>query len=199
MVAEKPSLAQTIAEILSNGNVRSRKTSSRACSVHEYSGTWPYTNEPVLYKMTSTCGHVMGVDFPGRFNNWNATDPAELFDCPIEQTEANASLAIPRMLNQEARDVDLLVLWLDCDKEGENICFEVIQAVQGALKPAFRNEQNILRAKFSALTPKDIRHAMSNLGLPNKNESLSVDARMELDVSFRSSCEKNLSLIKNTK
>ncbi|GAU92798.1 hypothetical protein RvY_04835 [Ramazzottius varieornatus] len=182
MVAEKPSLAQTIAEILSNGSLRSRKSSSRACSVHEYTGPWPYTNEQVLYKMTSTCGHVMGVDFPGRFNNWNATDPAELFDCPIEQKEANESLAIPRMLNQEARGVDLLVLWLDCDKEGENICFEVIQSVEGALKPSYRNERNILRAKFSALTPKDIRHAMNTLGTPNKNESLSVDARMELDL-----------------
>lgn len=124
MVAEKPSLAQTIAEILSNGSLRSRKAFNRACSVHEYNGIWPYTGESVFFKVTSTCGHVMGIDFPGRFNNWNATDPAELFDCPTQQIEANVNLAIPKLLNQEARGVDFLVLWLDCDKEGENICFE---------------------------------------------------------------------------
>lgn len=38
MVAEKPSLALSIAKILSNEPLNSRKGISNACTVHEYNG-----------------------------------------------------------------------------------------------------------------------------------------------------------------
>ncbi|XP_076113744.1 DNA topoisomerase 3-beta-1-like [Mytilus galloprovincialis] len=180
MVAEKPSLAQSIAKLLSNGQMNSRKGSNGACSVHEYRGVFPPTGENVFFKMTSVCGHVYGLDFVGKYNSWDKVDPSELFTGPTHKKEATEKLRMPTFLSKEGRGVDFLVLWLDCDKEGENICFEVMECVEQSMNRGIG--QTVYRAKFSAITDKDIKGAMNRLGEPNKNEALSVDARQELDL-----------------
>lgn len=73
MVAEKPALAQSLAAILSNGTMKSRKGLNNACTVYEYMGK--FQNEPARFKMTSVCGHVMTTDFIGKYNSWDRVDP----------------------------------------------------------------------------------------------------------------------------
>lgn len=53
---------------------------------------------------------------------------------------------IKRTLEQEARRCQWLVLWLDCDREGENIAFEVVEVCT-----AVNHHLTIKRAHFSAL------------------------------------------------
>ncbi|ESO91570.1 hypothetical protein LOTGIDRAFT_217319 [Lottia gigantea] len=178
MVAEKPSLALSLAKILSNGNMNSRKGSNGACSIHEYRGK--FNGENVTFKMTSVCGHVMSCDFVGKYNSWDKVDPAELFNAPIQKKEASANLHMPQFLRREAQGADYLVLWLDCDKEGENICFEVMECTVCVMNRV--PSQQVYRARFSAITDTDIKRAMQNLVSPNKNEAQSVDARQELDL-----------------
>lgn len=180
MVAEKPSLALALAKILSNGGHITRKGLSSACAVHEWKGQ--FRNEPCIFRMTSVCGHVMSLDFNSKYNSWDKVDPVELFTCPTEKKEANDKVRMPAHLAQEARGCEYLVLWLDCDKEGENICFEVMDAVAHSLRGDVLSERVTFRAKFSAITDKDIKHAMANLIRPNENEARSVDARQEIDL-----------------
>ncbi|XP_074868851.1 DNA topoisomerase 3-beta-1 isoform X3 [Carettochelys insculpta] len=181
MVAEKPSLAQSIAKILSRGNMSSHKGLNGACSVHEYTGS--FVGQSAHFKMTSVCGHVMTLDFIGKYNNWDKVDPAELFSkAPTEKKEANPKLTMVKFLQVEGRGCDYIVLWLDCDKEGENICFEVLDAVLPVMTKPRGTERTVYRAKFSSITETDICNAMNSLGEPNRNEALSVDARQELDL-----------------
>lgn len=48
----------------------------------------------------------------------------------------------------EARTADLLMIWTDCDREGEHIGSEVADACKKA-KPGLR----VKRARFSAIIP----------------------------------------------
>ncbi|KAH8877911.1 DNA topoisomerase 3-beta-1 [Schistosoma japonicum] len=176
MVAEKPSLAESIAKSLSNKRNSSRRGFNLACSIHEWTGQ--FMSEQVRFKMTSVCGHVMNVDFLSRYNSWDKVDPAELFVAPIEKKEANPKLKMVDFLRHEAKNAGTLILWLDCDKEGENICFEVINCVHSVMV----HPKRILRAHFSAVTDQELHGAMKNLREPNKHEALSVDARQELDL-----------------
>lgn len=178
MVAEKPSIAETLAKALSRGKHTSRKGVSHAVQVHEFNGT--FQGQPAYIKITSVAGHVYTTDFPPQYQNWDRTDPATLFDAEVVKLEANPKTRLPAHLKAEGKGISHLVLWLDCDREGENICFEVIRNV----KPLLSNPKNVWRAKFSSLVPSDLLKAYDKLGWPNENEAKSVDARQEIDLKL---------------
>ena len=155
------------------------ETRGRSPPVHEFSGS--FQNKPALIRVTSVTGHIFSLDFPAKYQNWDTVDPLDLFDAPTVHSPEGKG-GIVKHLEREAKGVDYLVLWLDCDREGENICFEVIKCVENYMKLSGSKEQKIFRAKFSAVTPKDIEKAMLTLISPNENESKAVDARQELDL-----------------
>ncbi|KAI8468313.1 MAG: DNA topoisomerase [Monoraphidium minutum] len=186
MVAEKPSLAAAIAGFLSGGAAAPRRGAG-AADVHEWGGT--FRGARAAFRMTSVCGHLLALDFPPKYNSWDRVDPLELFDAETVKNESNpkarrrsARMHLCRHLQSEAKGCDHLVLWLDCDREGENICFEVIDNTVKWMRPAPPGQQAVWRAKFSAISAPEIHAAMDNLGAPNQAEAEAVDARQELDL-----------------
>lgn len=57
----------------------------------------------------------------------------------------------------------MLVLWLDCDREGEGIAFEVIDVVRRKAPSSLK----IKWAVFSAVTREEVFWAVNNLKEPN--------------------------------
>ena len=84
----------------------------------------------------------------------------------VSATTTLCARRIVQHLRDEAKGCDYLVLWLDCDLEGENICFEVIECCVPRLN-RMSKQQQVFRAKFSSISKPDIKKAMNNLVAPN--------------------------------
>ncbi|CAI8598044.1 unnamed protein product [Vicia faba] len=150
MVAEKPSIALSIATALSHGQMSTRRGST---DVHEFDGR--FLGAHARFKVTSVIGHVFSVDFHGKYQDWATTDPLDLFQAQIIKTESNPKAHICKHLKQEARGCHYLVLWLDCDREGENICFEgqkSIHHLDGSMAEYLGRVQGLLH-DFNELLP----------------------------------------------
>ena len=179
-VAEKPSVAKEVSRVLSNGGCSSRRGASQYNMIWEF----PYTvmGQRCDMVFTSVTGHVMGLDFPPSHRGWNTCNPRELIDGArvVKQVDKGKE-KVAENLRKEASRCAWLILWLDCDREGENIAFEVMDICKQS-KPGIR----CLRARFSALSHNDVTRALANLRDPNPHESMAVDMRQELDLRFGS-------------
>lgn len=70
-----------------------------------------------------------------------------------------------------------MIIWTDCDREGENIGFEIIEVCK-KVKPNIQ----VYRAKFSEITEQSVVRALNTLGPPNENVNNAVNVRSELDL-----------------
>ncbi|XP_021734600.1 DNA topoisomerase 3-alpha-like isoform X1 [Chenopodium quinoa] len=179
-VAEKPSVAKAVAGILSRNQLRVREGRSRYNKIFEFDYT--IRGQPIHMLFTSVTGHLMELEFDQRYRKWHSCDPSDLYQAPVHKTVPQDKLDIKRTLQQEARGCQWLILWLDCDREGENIAFEVIEVCAEA-----NPNLNTWRARFSALIDRDIHEAVQNLVRPNQSFAEAVDARQEIDLRIGAS------------
>uniref|UniRef100_A0A672HE87 DNA topoisomerase n=1 Tax=Salarias fasciatus TaxID=181472 RepID=A0A672HE87_SALFA len=179
-VAEKNDAAKGIAEIMSSGRARRREGLSKFNKIYEYE--YHLFGQDVSVSMTSVSGHLLGLEFKAPFQKWHSCNPVLLFDAEVEKYCPDNMIQIKRTLEKEARQCQALVIWTDCDREGENIGFEIIDVCK-AVKPNLQ----VFRAKFSEITPNSIRRACETLTEPDVNISDAVDVRQELDLRIGAS------------
>ncbi|KAL7056166.1 hypothetical protein AAHC03_021066 [Spirometra sp. Aus1] len=174
-VAEKNEAAKNIAAILSQGRATKREGLSKFNKIYEF--PCRVNGHDYHFVMTSVSGHLLNYDFTQCFRSWLSCDPAVLFEAPIEKKCSPDLEPIKRTLQREVRHCTKLIIWTDCDREGENIGMEIVTVCQ-EVKPSIL----VSRAKFSEITPHAIHQAINNLTVMDENMSLAVDTRQELDL-----------------
>lgn len=179
-VAEKNDAAKGIAEIMSSGRSRRREGLSKFNKIYEFD--YHLFGQNVSVAMTSVSGHLLALEFKSQFQKWHSCNPVLLFDAEVEKYCPDNMIQIKRTLEKEARQCQALIIWTDCDREGENIGFEIIDVCK-----AVKTSLQVFRAKFSEITPNSIRRACETLTEPDVNVSDAVDVRQELDLRIGAS------------
>lgn len=96
--------------------------------------------------MTCVSGHLTTHDFFDTHRKWNSCDPFDLFEAPVQVTIPETSKSIERNIFNEAKSADMLMIWTDCDREGEHIGSEIEKVCKRAKRTI-----NVKRARFSAI------------------------------------------------
>jgi hypothetical protein len=91
-VAEKPSVAKSVATILSRSQgLRTREGRSRYNKIFEFS--YAINGRPCHMLVTSVTGHLMELEFQDRYRKWHSCDPADLFQAPVHKFVPEVSLS----------------------------------------------------------------------------------------------------------
>jgi len=174
-VAEKNDAARGIAGILSNGNSQRHEGRSKYNKIYRFSQT--FRGQRADFSVTSVSGHLMQIDFVPPHNKWELMTISTLFEAPIHRFVPPNFLPIDQTLKDESRSADVLIIWTDCDREGENIGAEVVAS---CLVSNPRLE--VFRAHFSEITNAAVYRALNNVTQLNQNMVDAVDCRSELDL-----------------
>lgn len=62
---------------------------------------------------------MYSIDFPHEYNNNSSVSPEALFSAPVVHCE-DARARMTEHIHTEASNCDAIVLWLDCDREGQS-------------------------------------------------------------------------------
>jgi len=178
IIAEKNISANRIAQILA-GNEKVRAVKEGSVSTYSFD-----TKTVVALK-----GHVVEVDFEPGYTNWRSEvhTPRSLIDAgTIKKPTEKKIVSLIQKLSKKAA---LVTIATDFDTEGELIGKEAYELVR-AVNPTVR----INRARFSAITPAEIRSAFENLTDLDFALAAAGEARQTVDLMWGASLTRFISL-----
>jgi DNA topoisomerase-1 len=183
VICEKNISANRIAYFLSNGKAKNKRIGK--IPIYEFIKN----NEN--WEVIGLRGHIINLDFPKGFNNWNQVQPKELINIdPVKNiSEKSIGIAIKTLSDKNP----FIIVATDFDREGELIGVEVIDFI----KRFNKNIKQIKRAKFSAITNYEIGKAFQNLSELDYNLSSAGETRQIIDLIWGAVLTRFISLTSN--
>ncbi len=147
IITEKHIAAKRIAAILSPGKPKQVRVSG--VDTYEFG-----TNAEKMVFM-GLSGHIIGVDFPKAYNNWQKVDARLLISAEIISTPTHVKII--SALKKLGKNATKITIATDYDREGELIGAEALEIIQ-KINPDVPFD----RVHYSAITPKAINEAFEN-------------------------------------
>ncbi|PQV43406.1 DNA topoisomerase I [Methanohalophilus euhalobius] len=178
IIAEKQIAARRIASILSPKKPQKKRISG--IDSYEFGN-----NEKTI--VIGLSGHIVQLDFPPAYNNWQKVEAKELVDAELIITPTHAKIVSAlKKLGKKATKVTIAT---DYDREGELIGVEALNIVKGV-------NENIEyeRAVYSAITPAAIKEAFENTTKIDFNLADAGHSRQVIDLVWGASLTRFISL-----
>lgn len=174
IVTEKNITARKIAQILF-GSVKDKKVD----------GVSVYENDDTA--VVGLSGHIVNIDFPAEYNNWQGKSPSDLIWAETETryTQKKIASALKKLAGGAAR----VTIATDFDREGELIGVEAYSIIKEA-NPTIAFD----RARYSAITKPEIEHAFANTVPLDFNLAAAGEARQKIDLVWGAALTRFISL-----
>jgi DNA topoisomerase-1 len=182
IITEKNDAAKKIAGILASGPVKEESF----LKVPFYRFTME-SGEPAV--VVGLKGHVVQVDFPPDYAEWRKVEPRSLIDAPLVKTETAKSVI--RAVKRLAAEATSLIIATDFDREGELIGLEALEL---AAQENPRLVRSVRRARYSALTPGEIKKAFAHLEYLSEPLAKAGEARQDIDLIWGATLTRFVSL-----
>lgn len=175
IIAEKHDAARRISEILAG----------KKPAVAKVSGvdTYRFDDRVVI----GLSGHIVGLDYPESYNNWQKVDYRDLIRAEIVSKPTQERIV--SALRKLGREADHVTIATDYDREGELIGVEALRILQ-EVNPSVKAD----RVRFSAITKSEILKAFYHPSEVDFDLAASGEARQIIDLMWGAALTRFISI-----